>query len=241
MMTIHEVSRLAGVSVRALRYYDKIGLLAPTGRTEAGYRLYDEAALERLQHILLFRELEFPLLEIREIIARPDFDRDRALAQQIDLLTLKKQRLEALIDLARGMRTMGKDRDLTAFSTDKLKEYAARARAAWGDTPAYREYAEKTAGRAPGREQQLAVQMMALFAQFGAMKEEDPASPAAQALVGRLQAFINEHFYRCTDEILAGLGKMYAAGGEFTANIDKAGGAGTAVFASRAIAVYCRS
>ena len=81
MMTVHEVSKLAGVSIRTLQYYDKIGLLHPTGYTDAGYRLYDDADLERLQHILLFRELEFPLKDIKAIINSPDFDRSKALEQ----------------------------------------------------------------------------------------------------------------------------------------------------------------
>ena len=90
MKTVHEVSRQAGISIRTLQYYDRIGLLPPSVRTEAGYRLYDDAALERLQQILLFRELAFSLDEIRAILNAPDFDREQALAQQITLLTLKK-------------------------------------------------------------------------------------------------------------------------------------------------------
>ena len=74
-MTVNEVSKLTGVSIRTLQYYDKIGLLKPTGYTKAGYRLYDDTALERLQQILLFRELEFSLKEIKEIIESPSFDR----------------------------------------------------------------------------------------------------------------------------------------------------------------------
>ena len=93
MMTVNEVSKLTGVSIRALQYYDKIGLLHPAEYTEAGYRLYDDTALERLQQILLFRELEFSLKEIQSILQSPDFDRDRALDQQICLLTLKKEHM----------------------------------------------------------------------------------------------------------------------------------------------------
>ena len=92
MLTVHQVSELAGVSIRTLQYYDSIGLLPASDYTEAGYRLYDDAALERLQQIMLFRELEFPLQEIREIISSPDFDRAKALEQQISLLKLKKER-----------------------------------------------------------------------------------------------------------------------------------------------------
>ena len=86
MMTVKEVSRLTGVSVRTLQYYDRIGLLHPAEYTESGYRLYDDAALEILQQILLFRELEFPLKQISQIIHAPDFDRNRALEQQIDFI-----------------------------------------------------------------------------------------------------------------------------------------------------------
>lgn len=90
MMTVKEVSNLTGVSIRTLQYYDKIGLLHPAHRTQAGYRLYDDTALERLQQILLFRELEFSLEDIRKILKNPEFDREKALEQQITLLTLKK-------------------------------------------------------------------------------------------------------------------------------------------------------
>lgn len=91
MMTIHEVSKLAGVSIRTLQYYDKIDLLHPSGHSDAGYRLYDDTDLERLQHILLFRELEIPLKDIKAILNSPDFDREKALEQQIELLKLKKE------------------------------------------------------------------------------------------------------------------------------------------------------
>ncbi len=79
MMTVNEVSKLTGVSVRTLQYYDKIGLLHPTGYTQAGYRLYDDTTLEKLQQILLFRELEFPLKDIKKIIESPSFDRSKVL------------------------------------------------------------------------------------------------------------------------------------------------------------------
>lgn len=138
MMTVHEVSSLSGVSIRALHHYDRIGLLPAAEVSEAGYRLYDEAALERLQQILLFKELEFPLREIREILDSPDFDRSKALEQQIHLLELRKEHLENLIDLARGIKTIGvKKMNFEAFDTKKIDEYAAQAKASWGTTEAY--------------------------------------------------------------------------------------------------------
>ena len=104
MMTVNEVNKLTGVSIRTLQYYDTIGLLKPDGYTASGYRLYDDTALERLQQILLFKELEFPLKEIKRIIDAPDFDRDKALSQQIELLTMKKEHLEGLIAFARKIK-----------------------------------------------------------------------------------------------------------------------------------------
>ena len=239
-MTVHEVSALTGVSIRTLQYYDRIGLLSPADRTEAGYRLYDRNSLEKLQQILLFRELEFPLKDIREIVSSPDFDREKALEQQIELLTLKKEHLEDLIDLARGIKST-EVRELTfeAFDTNKIDEYAAEAKKSWGNTPAYKEYEEKSKSRSRDDERGIAERMMDIFAEFGKMRGGDPSSEEAQQLVKRLQDFITENYYTCTDEILSGLGRMYAAGGEFTANIDRAGGEGTADFTNRAIGIYC--
>ena len=141
MMTVNEVSKLTGVSIRALQYYDKIGLLHPAEYTEAGYRLYDDTSLERLQQILLFRELEFSLKEIQSILQSPDFDRDRALDQQICLLTLKKEHIENLITFARGLKQVGgMNMDFSAFDTAKMDEYATKAKEKWQHTNAYQEY-----------------------------------------------------------------------------------------------------
>ena len=198
MMTVKEASRLTGISIRTLQYYDKLGLL-PAMRTESGYRLYDDAALERLQQILLFRELEFPLRDIRTILDNPNFDRRKALRQQIELLTLKKQHLEDLIQLARTLQVAGgHTMQFKEFDTSRIDEYTRRAKESWGDTP------------------------------------------AVQAQAAKLQAFITEHYYTCTKEMFAQLGQMYGAGGEFTANINAAGGPGTAEFAAKAIEVYCK-
>ena len=242
MMTVHEVSKLTGVSIRSLQYYDEIGLLSPAERTEAGYRLYDDAALERLQQILLFRELQFPLREIGKILANPSFDRDLALSQQIRLLDLKKQRLEGLIALAREIQTTGgKTMDFSAFERKKLDAYTAQARAQWGETEAWQEYEEKSKNRSQIEQQALGAGIMEIFRDFGTVKDQGPDSAEAQALVVRLRDYISSHYYRCTDGILTGLGQMYAAGGEFTENIDKAGGEGTAVFAAEAIRIHCAS
>ena len=240
MMTVHEVSALTGVSIRALRYYDEIGLLPPARYTEAGYRLYDDAALERLQQILLFRTLEFPLKEIRAIVNRPGFDRELALEQQIALLEMKRAHLDELIALARNIReTGGNPMDFTAFDTKKMEEYTNRAKAAWGETEAWQEYERKNAGRSPDQSRALGAGLMAIFSEFAAVRDRGPGSPEARGLVRKLQDYISAHYYRCTDEILAGLGQAYGCGGEFTENIDRAAGEGTAEFASAAIAACC--
>ena len=208
-MTIHELSEISGVTARALRHYDSIGLLKPTAVSEAGYRLYDETALERLQHILFFRELEFPLREIKAILESPDFDRDRALEQQIALLELKKEHLENLILFAKGIKLLGvKYMDFTAFDTGKIDRYAKEARELYSNTPEYREFLEKSKDWTPERDRAMEARIMGIFARFGEIR----------------------------DKVLMGLGKMYSGGGEFTENIDRAGGPGTAEFAARAIA-----
>ena len=241
MMTVNEVSKLTGVSIRTLQYYDKIGLLHPAKYTESGYRLYDDAALETLQQILLFRELEFPLKDIKEIISSPDFDRSKALEQQIELLTLKKEHIENLIDLAKGIKLLGvRKLKFEAFDTSKIDEYAAQAKAYWGKTPAYKEFEEKSRGRTKEEDKKIYQGMIDIFGEFGQIRNTEPSSKDAQALVKKLQDYITEHMYTCTKKILSSLGKMYAGGGDFTKNIDSYGGEGTAEFTSQAIEIYCR-
>lgn len=239
MMTVNEVSKLTGVSIRTLQYYDTIGLLKPSGYTASGYRLYDDTALERLQQILLFKELEFPLKEIKRILDSPDFDRDKALSQQIELLTMKKEHLENLILFARKIKTSGVNKmDFNVFNTAKMDEYARQAKEQWGQTAAYQEYEEKTKNQSSETQKAVWKNLMLIFVEFGKIKDKEPANEETQLLVKQLQDYISEHFYQCSNEILKGLGKMYASGGEFTENIDKAGGAGTAAFVAEAIAIY---
>jgi len=127
--------------------------------------------------------------------------------------------------------------DFTAFDRSKLDEYAERAKKEWGDTPQFKEFEEIDSSRTSEDKAQLTERFMTLFAEFGELKEGSPDSPEAQAQVRKLQSFITENMYTCTDDILCGLGKMYAAGGEFTENIDKAGGKGTAEYTAAAIRV----
>lgn len=240
MMTVHEVGKLAGVSIRTLQYYDKIGLLHPAGYTDAGYRLYDDADLERLQHILLFRELEFSLKDIKAIINSPNFDRGKALEQQIELLRLKKEHIENLMNFALGIKLLGvKHMDFKAFDRSKLDEYSRQAKELYGDTPEYREMQEKTKNRSKEEDDFLADRFMLLFKEAGEIKDADPSSHEAQDIVKKIQGFITANLYTCSDKILSGLGKMYSGGGDFTQNIDEYGGEGTAEFLDKAIQIYC--
>ena len=237
MRTVHEMSELTGVSVRTLHHYDAIGLLKPTKLTEAGYRLYDDAAVSRLQAILLFRELQFPLKEIKTILAQPNFDVQQALDDQIALLTLQKERLERLIDLARE-RKEGVNMDFSAFDRSKLDAYAAEAKEKWGDTAAYREFEKK--GKSAAENNAAGEALMHILTDIGADRALSPDALAVQEKVQALQEHITKNFYPCTKEILASLGRMYTQDERFRANIDAFGGEGTAEFAARAIEVYCK-
>lgn len=241
MKTVSQVSKLTGVSIRTLHYYDKIALLCPTTSTMSGYRLYDDTALEKLQHILLFRELEFPLKEIKVILDSPNFDRSKALEQQIALLTLKKEHLEKLIDYARGIKLIGvTNMDFSVFDTKKMDEYAIQAKANWVNTPEYKQFESKKKSWNEQDTNDINNNLMNLFVEFGQLCGEKPEGDKAQAQVKKLQDYITEQFYTCTPEILSSLGDMYADGGEMTENIDKACGAKTAEFASDAIKIYCK-
>lgn len=241
MRTVNEVSQLTGVSIRTLHYYDSIDLLKPTKMTESGYRLYDDTALERLQHILLFRELQFPLKDIKAILNSSSFDRNRALEQQITLLKLRKEHLENLITFARGIQMIGvKNMDFSAFDTRKIDEYAEQAKATWGQTKEYQEMLERSKDWTKEDEMEMQKEFMDIFVRFGAMSDMRSADRAVQEQVEKLQTYITEHFYDCTPKILQSLGRMYTGGGSLTENINQAAGMGTAEFVAEAIEVYCR-
>ena len=240
VFTVNEVSKIAGISVRTLQYYDKIGLLPPRGFTDSGYRLYNEESLELLQTILLFRELEFPLKEIKKIIDTPDFDRNEALSEQIELLKLRREQIDSLISLAEKLKNKEeKFLDFTAFDKTKLKEYEAEAKEKWGKTSAFEEFKAKSELRTDTENSFIAGEMMEIFSEFGKVSGGSPKSTEAQELVKKLQSFITENYYSCTDEILFGLGQMYVFDERFTENIDNAGGKGTAEFVSKAIGAHC--
>lgn len=240
MYTVNEVSKRTGISVRTLHHYDKIGLLKPTQLTKTGYRLYDDTALRRLHSILMFREIGFSLKEIRDILDAPDFDSDEALTRQIKLLELQKKRIEELISFACEIREKGvNNMNFDIFKSDEIDSYKAEVKAKWGGTKAYEEYEAKAADKSPAELESIAQKLMGIFAEIGAVKHTSPDSEEVRKKIVKLQQFITDNYYTCTDEILCSLGQMYVSDERMKRNIDKAGGDGTAEFASKAVAAYC--
>ncbi len=237
MKTVKEISRLTGVSVRTLHYYDEINLLKPTETTDAGYRLYDDTALERLHSILLFRELKFPLGEIKAILDSNGFDKETALKEQIKLLEMQKNRLDEIIDSARKLLMKGNDNmNFSAFNKSEIDKYADEAKKKWENTAAYKEFAEKHSDSNDKTEE-----FMQIFAEIGKIKHLEPDSQTVQSMIKKLQNFITENYYTCTDDILKGLGQMYIADERFKNNIDSTGGNGTAEFTAQAINTYYKN
>lgn len=240
MRTVKEVSKITGVSVRTLHHYDAIGLLKPTKVTEAGYRMYDDTALSRLQNILLFRELQFPLKEIKTILDSPDFDPSEAIGQQIELLELQYKHIGELIAFAREIQNKGVTiMNFDVFDKSEIEKYKAEAKSKWGNTKAYQEYEQKDIARNEGSYSKSANELMAVFSELGRLKHLPSNADEVQNKIAALQKFITDNYYVCTNEILRGLGAMYVCDERFKKNIDKAGGDGTADFVKQAIDVYC--
>lgn len=240
MRTVNEVSKLTGISVRTLHHYDAIGLLKPSRVTEAGYRLYDDTAVGRLQTILMFRELKFPLKEIKKILDSPVFDQQEALSQQIHLLKLQQKRIEQLILLACEIQKKGVNyMNFQAFDTAEIDKFSKEVKERWGSTAEYTEYQNKSRGRTDEEQKKLSREMMKLFSELGGMRALSPKDSLVQEKIGELRQFITEHYYTCSKEILKGLGSMYVCDDRMKKNIDAAGGDGTAEFVNQAIIIYC--
>lgn len=239
-MHIKEFAKLTGVSARTLHYYDEIGLLKPaTVDAQNGYREYDEKSLVRMSEILFYRELGFPLKIILQILSSPDYDKAEAMRRQKELLTMKRERLDRLIS-ALDEAEKG-EIPMSIFDNEyesARSRYAEETKQRWGNTEAYRESERKTAGYSEQKWDDVNAGLNSVLAEFSAIRNESPESEASQTLVKKLQKYITDNFYTCTNEILAGLGQMYVADERFRTNIDK-NGEGTAEFISEAIRIYC--
>lgn len=232
-MNIGEMSRITGVTIRTLRHYDRIGLLPPEEVTEAGYRIYSERSLQRLHTILLLRETGLPLESIRRLLDDPHATADRLLALQETLLTMQRAHIDHLLALTRELQKKGMTAmDFSTLDKHRTADVAAQAEAAWGDTPAWKEFADRP--RKPGDNERNGQALMELIGLFGRSRPASPEAPEAAAFVRQLQAFITRHFYTCTDEVLLGLADVYETP-DFRRNIDREGGEGTADFLAAAI------
>ena len=240
-MQITEFAKLTGVSVRTLHYYDEIGLLKPAEVDEwTGYRFYDEKNLEKMQQIMFYRELDFSLKSIIGILSSPDFDKQKALDEQKKLLILKKERLEKLI-FAIDCARKGGEIIMNAFDNTEFENYKNEAKERWGNTDAYKEYSQKSKGYSEEKFNALGEGMEKVLEEFAICMNSGATfdSEEAQKLVKKLQNYITENFYTCTNEILASLGQMYVADERFKNNIDKHY-VGTTEFVSKAIEEFCK-
>jgi DNA-binding transcriptional MerR regulator len=193
-LTVSETSKLMGVSVRTLHYYDEIGLLKPAEVSEAGYRFYDEENLAVLQEILFYRELELPLKEIAFLLSQPDHDRKRALHSHRELLLLKQRHIGDLLRLVDetlgGNDTMNKGQFTFADVEEAKNRYAAEARERWGSMEAYRESEEKYKKLTQDEKVGLMDEAGEIYKELAALRHGSPGAPEAQALVRRWQDFI---------------------------------------------------
>ena len=201
-------------------------------------RFYNEKSLLRMQEILFYRELDFSLKSIGEILSSPNYDKNKALKEQKQLLTLKKEQIERLTSAIDG--AVKGENIMKAFDNSDFEKHKAEAKEKWGRTEAYREYEERTRNYSKQKWNDLAEGMDHIMEAFAVCmrKVETPDSSEVQNLVKMLQNYITENYYLCTNEFLAGLGQMYVADERFKSNIDKYAD-GTAAFICEAIKVYC--
>lgn len=239
--TVKAVADLAGVSVRTLHYYDDIALLKPTSVSSAGYRLYTEPDLARLQQILFFRELGFGLHEIKEILESPDFDRKQALLMHRQALLERRAQLNQLISsidrtidaMERGVPMADKEM-FTGFDNSK---YEAEVRQRWGYTKEYEESVQRTKGYDKNDWAAISKESAAINTALAALMDRDPADPEVQQWIGKWHRLINDRFYTCSLEVFRGLGDLYVQDERFTATYDNVK-PGLAQFMQKAMHAY---
>jgi DNA-binding transcriptional MerR regulator len=242
--TVHQLAELAGVSVRTLHHYDQLGLLAPAARTAAGYRLYREPDLLRLQQILFFKELDFPLAQIKEILDQPGFD-------QLQALRDHRRRLQARGEqIAQLVRTIDKtilkiteaDMELTdaelyeGFSQEQIERYQREAREMY-DPKLVEESNRRVRKMSKAQWNAIKQEGDQVTRGLAELSERLPGDPEVQQLIARHHAWI-ENFYPCSSEIYRGLGQLYVEHPEFRANYDRYR-PGLADFMQAAMNYYC--
>lgn len=252
MYKIKQFSKLVGVSVRMLHHYDKIGLLTPERiHRDNGYRYYGAKNFERVQQILLFKELGFGLKEIRGFLDSESFDFKAALSMQRNLLNLKKQRLEKIVKyidiclhssdnqltMENNMNEEMKSAlDETAIENEKIK-YAQEAREKWGHTDSYKQSQKKLAKYNKSDIESLKDKQQQIYLELAELMPKGIKDPSVQEKVHEARMFINDNWYECSVQQFVALGHMYVADERFKQQIDKSG-EGLAEFLNQAIQVY---
>ncbi|MBA9025957.1 DNA-binding transcriptional MerR regulator [Peribacillus huizhouensis] len=241
MMKVKEVADLVGVSVRALHHYDEIGLLSPDTITESGYRLYSNENLSTLQQILFFKELDFPLKKIKEIISSPSFNQEEALSMHRKLLLEKRNRLDAMIrtidktiSFTKGEIQMTNKEKFEGFDFSQ-NPYEQEARERWGDE-AVDQSKVKLGKMSTEKQAAMGEKMNEIYRNLAGFRQESPASPDAQAAIKEWYDLLNK-MGNYSLEAFKGLGQMYVDDERFTKNIDQFG-EGLAAFMRDAMAVY---
>jgi DNA-binding transcriptional MerR regulator len=241
--TVGDLARLTGVTVRALHHYDEIGLVRPSQRTAAGYRLYSDADVHRLQRVLLFRELGLPLDEIASAIDEAT-TRDALLREHRDVLVAKRARIDAMLaSLDKALAHLEEDRPMQPDDVKNMfdgfdpADYEDEARERWGETDAYKESARRTKTYGKAEWDQIKRDWGAIYTALADLMKAGVAVTDArtQALVERHRAHLDRWFYPCSVDMHKNLGAMYVADPRFAANIDKTA-AGLAQYLSDAIA-----
>lgn len=225
---MREVSRTAGVSIRTLHYYDEIGLLVPTARTDAGYRLYSDRDLLRLQQILIGRELGLPLEEIRRALDDPGFDLRQALLAQRKQLEQRARHtadMIAAVDAALAVVTEPReerpmDQIFDGFTASK---YDAEAQQRWGDTQAYKEAAQRTKGYTPEQWTRLRTETNAIYSEAAALMKAGRAAADEDvlAIAERHRMLIDRWFYPCSHQTHQGLASLYESDTRFASAMDE--------------------
>ncbi|TCZ78745.1 MerR family transcriptional regulator [Paenibacillus albiflavus] len=241
-MKVKEVADLVGISVRTLHHYDEMGLLTPDETTESGYRLYSQDNLDTLQQILFFKELGFPLKQIKDIISNPSFNRQEALELHRQMLLDKRRRLDQMIDTVdatiqhhKGEITMTNKEKFAGFDFSQ-NPYEEEARERWGNQKVEQSQA-KLKNKSQEEQTKMMNEMNVIYTRLAELRHGSPASEEAQAAIQAWYDYLNNNFSNYSLEVFKNLGQMYVDDERFTKNIDKFG-EGLAVFMRDAMNIF---
>lgn len=246
MYKVKEVSEITGVSIRMLHHYDKIGLLRPTAISNSGYRLYDDKDLELIQQILIYRELDFSLKEIKDILNNNNLDLKKLLKLQKQLIIDKRDKLNKIVETIEntiknmeGEIIMEKKGMFEGFDIEKHnKLYEDEVKKKYGASDAYKESKKKTSKYSKEDWNNIMGEVDELYKSLAELKNRDVSDERVQELVHSWRMLITKKFYNCSIEIFSGLADMYIYDERFTKNIDKYG-EGFTNFLSEAMKYYC--